>query len=564
MQIENKQVLNLVAQVDNHIKAASTLGFIFPDQNAIYESVRGFPDYSLEGLRRNEARARELALQASSLRKSETVSSYDQLALDMLDHFLCYGNYIIDNPVNEEFYYLKFDVTPYTFPLNMFWNTLPSFPFATKEQVERHMELMRDYPRFTAQFLEKLQDQAKRGIYLSAYAIDGALNTLRAYAVAPEKHPATMQREGSAATRKQMETEFAWFESGRQNLLDAAAYLDSSQYRAKAPQNIGLSHYEDGTEFYSYLRRFHLNDSVCAGALHELGKEQLEAAYLKQADIRTKLGFSGGHKAFMESLKGNPRFYPPSPEQLETLLNDCLHKISTALPRFFPRLPKAPYRAERLPLELEGSMTFGYFEIPTPEKPVGTYYFNASGLEDKCQITAASIMAHELIPGHHLQVALVQESETLHPLFKKHTGTCYCEGWAEYAAIFSNEQGLFEDAYDEYGRLEMEKFICTRLIVDTGLNELDWSLEDGIAFMLENTFCSEAMARSEVIRYGTDIPGQCLPYKYGSIKFLELRDLYRAAKGKNYNPRDFHALVLEPGAVPMDALRRYIEREIST
>lgn len=562
MQIKNKQVLDLVAQVDKHIKEAATLAFIFPDQSDVYKDIRCFPDYSLEGLRRNEARAGEIAQQVSLARNNEALSSYDQLALDMLDHFLSYGNYIIDSPVNEKFYYLKFDVTPYTFPLTMFWHTLPSFPCETPQQVERHMEIMRDYPRFTAQFIEKLKEQAQRGIYLSAYAIDGALNTLRAYAVSPKEHPASMERPKSAATNAKIDTEFGFFEAGCQNLLAAAAFLDDEKYRAKAPQNVGLSHYDGGAEYYQYLRKFHLNEDICASDLHELGKTYLAAARQKQADIRKKLGFSGGHHAFLESLRGNTRFYPSSPEQLHALLNNCLRKVAAALSEYFPRLPKAPCRAERLPLELEGSMTFGYFQAPTPESPVGTYFFNASGLEEKCQINAASLMAHELIPGHHLQVSLVQESETLHPLFKKNAGTCYCEGWAEYAAIFTGEQGLFEDMYDEYGRLEMEKFISTRLIADTGLNELGWSLEDGVTFIQENTFSTEAMARSEAIRYGTDMPGQCLPYKYGSIKFLELRDLYRAAKGDAYTPRGFHELVLGTGAVPMDALKRYIEREL--
>lgn len=44
--------------------------------------------------------------------------------------------------------------------------------------------------------------------------------------------------------------------------------------------------------------------------------------------------------------------------------------------------------------------------------------------------------------------------------------------------------GLYADPYDRSGRLAMDMFISCRLVVDTGMNGLGWSLALGSRFSL--------------------------------------------------------------------------------
>ena len=48
----------------------------------------------------------------------------------------------------------------------------------------------------------------------------------------------------------------------------------------------------------------------------------------------------------------------------------------------------------------------------------------------------------------------------------------------------------------------------------------------------------------------------------GDMKFFELRDRMRRTLGTRFDMKDFHAFVLEPGAIPLPDLEWHVEREI--
>jgi uncharacterized protein (DUF885 family) len=49
----------------------------------------------------------------------------------------------------------------------------------------------------------------------------------------------------------------------------------------------------------------------------------------------------------------------------------------------------------------------------------------------------------------------------------------------------------------------------------------------------------------------------------GQLKILELRDKARSALGPRFDIRDFHAVILENGAVPLDVLEDLVEAYIA-
>lgn len=218
---------------------------------------------------------------------------------------------------------------------------------------------------------------------------------------------------------------------------------------------------------------------------------------------------------------------------------------------------ETPWATMRLDPDLEKSMTFGYY-LPTSDRSPAVYYYNAGDLKNRCQMNLPSLLAHELLPGHHFQQSYVAESQSIHPVLKLIVNGCYLEGWAEYGAALLSEKGYFDD-YDEYGRLEMERFASARMVADTGVNELGWSLERAQHFLEERTFATPAMARSEALRYATSIPAQCLPYRYGCMKMLELRDRFYAIRGSDGDLKEFHSLVLGAGSSPLSLLDRHLE-----
>jgi uncharacterized protein (DUF885 family) len=101
-----------------------------------------------------------------------------------------------------------------------------------------------------------------------------------------------------------------------------------------------------------------------------------------------------------------------------------------------------------------------------------------------------------------------------------------------------------------------------RLVVDTGIHHKRWSREQAIDYFLTNALLSRLDATKEVERYFNN-PGQATSYMIGQLKIFELRDRAQQALGDRFDIRDFHAVVLENGAVPLEMLEQLVDRYIA-
>jgi len=206
-------------------------------------------------------------------------------------------------------------------------------------------------------------------------------------------------------------------------------------------------------------------------------------------------------------------------------------------------------------------MTYGYYDAPHEGHAEGIYRFNALNLTRQALFHIGSLTYHELVPGHHLHFATQQENGLLHPFRKYCFVNAFNEGWAEYAALFAGEVGLYELPEERYGRLVMDAFLTCRLVVDTGMNVLGWSLERARDYMRLHSGMTESEILTESVRYSCDIPGQALAYKLGDTYILTLRERMRRGLGARFDLKDFHAAVLESGALPMGDLDWHVAHE---
>lgn len=525
-----------------------------------YAGAARFPDKSRAALLASKKTRAAFVEKFGAVRAEEGLPSYDRLAVDLAAYFVDYMMFPI-TPLLEPYYDLPLAITPYELLLDGMWESLPLFDCSTPENVLKHIALAADFPRYTREVRDRVYEQAERGIYLFADVIPSTCDALERYATLDyDHHPFSMRRTGSAATEAQMTVERGYIEEANRYYLDIVAFLQSEVYQQKAPKDPGWGQFECGREYYRFMRQFNLGYDLPAVDLHQLGLELLARANEQQAAIRRRLGFDGDHAAFIRQLRGNERFFPSTPERLGELMTGIKDRLAAGIEPWFNERIETQCSVRRLDPEIEKSVTFGFFQ-PSYDKAIdGVYFYNAFDLEDKCQITSPALLAHELYPGHHFQQSYHAENQDMHPLIRAIVAPAYLEGWAEYSAALMTETGLFDD-YDEYGRLENDKFGCVRLIVDTGLNELGWSMAQARQFMVENSFATPQMAVSETLRYACSLPAQCLPYKYGSLKLLELRERFKAARGEKYDVRQFHSLVLDAGCIPLPLLQDYLERE---
>jgi uncharacterized protein (DUF885 family) len=242
---------------------------------------------------------------------------------------------------------------------------------------------------------------------------------------------------------------------------------------------------------------------------------------------------------------------------------DLKRDIDARLPKLFVDFPKADYEVRPVEAFRAQTSAGAFYQPPSADgsRP-GIFYVNTFNLKAQPKFGMETLSLHEAAPGHHFQIAIQQELESL-PRFRRFGNgyVAYQEGWALYAESIGKELGLFTDPYQYYGRLSDEMLRAMRLVVDTGLHTRNWTREQGIRYMLDNSSMAASDAEAEVERY-IAIPAQALGYKIGQIRIRELREKAQKALGARFDVREFHSVVLRDGALPLGVLEAKIDRWI--
>jgi uncharacterized protein (DUF885 family) len=469
----------------------------------------------------------------------------------------------------EESYWLTFGVTPYSggFPIQAAHLMVGAQPVTSAEQRMAYLALIDDYARLLDQTRERTVAQAENGIRVPRPALAGVLATQeRMAASAPAALRVAEARLAGVAPEEarafQAEIERRLHDKVGPAYARIVATFDDA-YREKAPAAVGVGQYPGGKEAYRHWIAEGTGLDLDPADIHARGLQAIADIEARMDKLLQQVGFKGKRQDLKAYSRSEPRFVAKTPADVEARFLQNLARIEPKVPSFFSVLPKAPYGVKRLPEAAEAGMTFGYYSPPSPADPKGYYRYNGSKLDERSLISNAHLIFHELIPGHHFQIALEQEMQAIHPIKRFLHYGAFIEGWAEYAASLGEEMGAMDDPWDRIGLLVAQSFIANRLVIDTGMNYLGWSLEQGREYMREHTYQSEAEIQTETLRYSTDMPAQALGYRLGYEKFWELRRRAEKELGPRFDIRAFHAAALGSGSMPLDLLEQRIERLIA-
>lgn len=442
------------------------------------------------------------------------------------------------------------------FLLDQLGRLLGAAPLATAEDVERYVTLVHDYGRVVRQLDERTRGQAERGIFLPRPQLAQAvrlLEGLRAGTGALVRGEGAVRERVAAAVAEVVDPAFAAMH----------AWLGDPQRITESGEAVGLSQLPGGAEVYAELVRQHLTLDLTPQEVHRLGLERLDTVRADLQAVADELGEPDAH-AVLRRLTADPAWRADSAEGVAAHFQRCIDRLAPLADSVFAFAPRAAYGVAPLPASLGGSMTFGFYDKPGPDEPTGRYLFNAANLQQQHLASVAAITYHELVPGHHQHFASQLENTDLHPLRANALINAFNEGWAEYAATLAGELGGYPTPEERCGRLLMDAFLTTRLVVDTGMNALGWTLEEGRDFLRAHAFLSEAEVLTESIRYSCDLPGQALAYKLGETFLLEQRERMRTARGERFDLREFHDVVLRPGALPLSQVAANVTRALET
>ncbi len=501
----------------------------------------------------------------------QTLHGQDALSWDImaweLDHRIEGADYLWhDFPVNQ---------------LMAVHNLLPSFmtdqhPLRNDDDVDFYMQRLMRFPDVFRGAIEVVAYRAEQDLYPPRFALEKTARDARAFVDGSaednplvERFIARVDRAGvlSAERREGLEDELV--EAVREYVVPAyrafADYLEGLIEAAVSSD--GVWSLRNGDDYYRWVLRGHTTTDMNPDEIHQLGLSEVERLEEDMHRILCELDRCDGTVGErMAALHADERFlFDDSDAGREAILQayrQIVGEAEQALDDWFHDGPTAELEVRRVPEYREDTAFRAYYMRPAPDgsRP-GVFFANLRSVDEHPRFAMPTLAHHEGVPGHHLQISRMQVMDDV-PSFRRSLWLhAHAEGWALYAEHLSAEMGLLDDPYDDLGRLQAELFRAVRLVVDTGLHHRRWSREQAIEYMLETTGMPESDVVAEVERYLV-IPGQACAFKIGMQRIQAMRERAEQTLGEAFDIRDFHRVILDNGAMPLDLLDGVVDEWI--
>ena len=314
-----------------------------------------------------------------------------------------------------------------------------------------------------------------------------------------------------------------------------------------------------GKRRYQTTLRRYTTTNLTAAQIHEIGLKEVDRITAEMAALAKANGYKD-LATFRDHIENDPKYRCVSAEAIVEDFRKYIDQMQPHLPELFNLLPKTAVTVEPIPPFQAAAAT--HYQAGTPDgKRPGRVSVAVSDPTHRSYINDEAVAYHEGVPGHHLQIT-IEQSLTGLPEFRKHGGnSAYIEGWGLYAEELGKEIGFYRDPGSDYGRLRSELFRAVRLVVDTGIHDMDWSRGQVVEYMRNSHAIDEPTIQAETDRYISG-PGQACSYKLGQLKIRELRGRAKQQLGTKFDLKTFHDEILSGGALPLDMLDARVNRWI--
>ncbi len=436
-------------------------------------------------------------------------------------------------------------------------------PIRNKRDIENYLARLDLVAAQMDEGIAQARDAATRGFLMPDFITKSALGQFTIFlADAPAKNVFVVSLDERAAKLRDVSaTERAAFVAAAKKTVgdqiipafQRAQALLLAQLPATT-SDAGLWRLPGGDRAYAYALRQFTTTDLKPDEIYALGLKEVARIEAAMEGMLQSLGFkTGSIKDRMEQLNASlqPAAEPDPRDALIKRYREILADAQLRSAAVFDVRPKAPCEVKREPPFTEKTAAARYTGPAKDGSRPGTFWAPLPGPVFKI-VNMRTLTYHEAIPGHHFQIALQRETDSL-PRYRRDGifggGSAYSEGWALYAEQLAVENNWYEgDPVGHLGQLDAELFRAKRLVTDTGLHTQRWTRQQAIDY---------GIPASEVERYVV-LPGQACAYKIGQLKILALRAQTRATLGDAFTIKQFHNLVLQSGNMPLAVLETVI------
>jgi len=445
-------------------------------------------------------------------------------------------------------------------------------PIRSEREARDFIERIKLLDEVSANLLSWLEQQQSAQIYAPQFVYDHVMRQLEEILAYQDQHPlrkvfktktAELGLAPEVVSALTVELDQAIDEHMNIGYDGLLSYLQRTYHQAN--KHDGVWSLPSGDAYYQLQLRSYTTTEYSPETIHQLGLSEVERITERMRRILNDLGYDPNRAVglLMNDLNEDPEYlYEDTADRKDLVIadfNEMVEDAQEGISGYFNRMPEARVSVRAVPEYSEQTQAGGYYMQPSLDgsRP-GVFYANLYDIKQTPVYSMRTLTFHEAVPGHHLQIALNLENESLSLYRRFGYGTsAFSEGWALYAEKLAVEAGLVSNSYDELGVLQSELFRAVRLVVDTGMHYKKWSRQAAISYMKASTGMSDTEVRAEIERYIV-WPGQACSYKMGMLKILEMRERARAELGALFDIREFHSIILDHGEPPMFVLDRLV------
>jgi len=450
---------------------------------------------------------------------------------------------------------------------NEVFEIVDQMPARTVRDYENIIARLRAVPAYIDQSIDLMREQLAAHRAQPAVVVNLMIEQVVAQAGAsPEQTPLlaafkAFPNEISSADQSRLRTDARTAYS--QQFVPSWKRLESflrDTYLKQARPEIGLSTIPDGARAYASLIRAYTTTRMPAAEIHQLGLKEVTRIEGEMARVAREAGFAGTVAEFERRLGADPAMHFTSQEEMLQYARNVLVRVEPQLPRLFKKTPRMTVGVRPIAPDREAATASNYTAGTADGTRPAWFNMNTYRPAEQTKYTIDSLVLHETVPGHHLQVGLARELEGIPEFRKMFRAASFSEGWALYAESLGTDLGLYRDPATRFGQLASELFRAVRLVVDTGIHSMGWSRDRARGYFTEHV---PAQSLAEVDRYIAR-PGQALAYKLGQLEIVRLRRKAEQALGSRFDVREFHDVVLRNGALPLDLLEPQVDAYIAS
>ncbi|MEM7084416.1 MAG: DUF885 domain-containing protein [Pseudomonadota bacterium] len=496
----------------------------------------------------------------------ELLDTFDREALldDEKIHYDVYRWYLDDEAARRPFRYHRYFATYFFFG---FHNSTQRFltevhPLGTEQDALDYIERLGLVGVKFDQAMQLMDEQARRGIVepIPSLTISRSqVSQLRS--LAPASHPyytgffRVLNAVPSLNAQRRSELQTRARDAVAEVVIPAYQRLFDKihEHINMAPESIGVGQFPDGEAYYQWALKHHTTTDLTAQQVHDLGVSELQRIRHEMRLLFDELAYPQDETLaeLFERVANDGGIVPA--DQVQARYESLIEFARSRLNEAFDVFPQFDVVVEADPF---GG---GYYIRPSLDgsRP-GAFY---AGTSERPYYDMPTLTFHEALPGHHTQIALALEQDS--PLFRKVlTFTGFVEGWALYAERLAYELGWYaDDRYGDLGRLQFEALRAARLVMDTGIHDLGWSLDEARQFNEDNVGWSTSASQGAALRYSV-YTGQATAYYVGMLQILDERQRAMDELGPLFDLTAFHRAVLMGGAVPLTVLPSVVDRYI--